>query len=80
MVASSVTLPSYDSLKGTGMVILAMPSLRAVLSLNQMSDKVMTLIEGLWRLGDEIGVFNYLSWKLGYFHLSNAFRRDQINK
>ena len=44
IVANSVTLPSYDSLKGTGMVIVVMPSLRIVLSLNQMSDNVMILI------------------------------------
>ena len=44
IVANSVTLPSYDGLKGTGMVIVVMPSLRIVLSLNQMSDNVMILI------------------------------------
>ena len=44
IVANSVTLPSYDGLKGTGMVIVVMPSLRIVLSLNQMSDNLIILI------------------------------------
>lgn len=45
-------------------VTLVMPSLRVVLSLNQTSDNVkMTLIEETWRLGDEIGLLNCLSWK-----------------
>ena len=78
-VANSISPTSYEGLKGTRKVTLVMPSLRVARSLNQMSDNIMILIEGLWSWGIEIRVLNYVSWKLGYFHPSNAFRRDQMS-
>lgn len=42
---------SYDDLKGIGEVTIVMPRLRVVLSLNQMSDNVMIVIEKAGRLG-----------------------------
>ena len=42
---------------------------------NQMSDNLMILIEEVIEVGGiEVGVLNFLSWKLGYFHPSKTFK------
>ena len=47
---NSVTPTSYDGLKGSVELISIRPSLRVVLSLHQLSDNVMILIEEAWKL------------------------------
>ena len=57
--ANFVSPISYDGLKGTGEVILVMPRLGAVLSLNQMSDNLVILVEEAMGVGGiEQGVLN----------------------
>lgn len=76
--AHSHTSSSCDGLKGMGEVILVMSWLMVLLSLNQMSDNVMTLIKETLEVGEiEIGVLKYLSWKLGFFHLFKTIWRHQ---
>ena len=57
--ANFVSPTSYDGLEGTGEVILVMLRLRVVLSLSQMSDNLVILIEETMGVGGtEIGVLN----------------------
>ena len=49
--ANSVSPTSYDGLKRTGEIIVVMIGLRVVLSLHQMSDNLMTIIEEAMEVG-----------------------------
>ena len=51
-----------------------MPRLGVVLCLNQVSNNMMILNEETIEVGDEIGVLNYLSYKLGILSSIKTFK------